>query len=282
MCSSDLLLLTSGSSIYVAAPGYITASVTGSLTGSLFGTASWASNVISSSYALTASYAPMSALPNGVVSSSAQYPGWVTSSTQIVWSSVNYNSGIVSSSTQVQPLLPAGTVSSSTQTKANLPAGTISSSLQFNNLTSPFTGSFTGSFTGLINSSSYVLPAGLPSGLVSSSTQIASFGTIRLQIATNRSNATAFYFNANTRTSSDSASPTADTAFLIQSTGLTTITVYLRQDNAGPNATVVGFAKNANATAFSTATLVASSSLSLTGDTIQTYTFSGQTLNQFD
>ena len=203
-------------------------------------------------------------------------------STQIVWSSVNYNSGIVSSSTQVQPLLPAGTVSSSTQTKANLPAGTISSSLQFNNLTSPFTGSFTGSFTGLINSSSYVLPAGLPSGLVSSSTQIASFGTIRLQIATNRSNATAFYFNANTRTSSDSASPTADTAFLIQSTGLTTITVYLRQDNAGPNATVVGFAKNANATAFSTATLVASSSLSLTGDTIQTYTFSGQTLNQFD
>ena len=281
-------------------PGWVTSSTqvnTGSFSGSFIGTLS--GTITSASYAITASYAQSATatvpagtvssstqvkadLPDGVVSSSAQYPGWVTSSTQIVWSSVNYNSGIVSSSTQVQPLLPAGTVSSSTQTKANLPAGTISSSLQFNNLTSPFTGSFTGSFTGLINSSSYVLPAGLPGGLVSSSTQIASFGTIRLQIATNRSNASAFYFNANTRTSSDSASPTADTAFLIQSTGLTTITVYLRQDNAGPNATVVGFAKNANATAFSTATLVASSSLSLTGDTIQTYTFSGHTLNQFD
>ena len=282
LTNSSSLLLTSGSSIYVAAPGYITASLTGSLTGSLFGTASWASNVISSSYALTASYAPMSALPNGVVSSSAQYPGWVTSSTQIVWSSVNYNAGIVSSSAQVQPLLPGGTVSSSAQVKSNLPGGTISSSLQFNTLSTPFTGSYTGSFTGLINSASYVTPAGLPGGLVSSSTQIASFGNIRLQVATNRSNASAFYFNSNTRTSADSASPTADTAFLIQSTGLTTITVYLRQDNAGPNATVVGFAKNANGTAFSTATLVASSSLNLTADTIQTYTFNGLTLGQFD
>ena len=282
LTNSSSLLLTSGSSIYVAAPGYITASLTGSLTGSLFGTASWASDVISSSYALTASYAPMSALPNGVVSSSAQYPGWVTSSTQIVWSSVNYNAGIVSSSAQVQPLLPGGTVSSSAQVKSNLPGGTISSSLQFNTLSTPFTGSYTGSFTGLINSASYVTPAGLPGGLVSSSTQIASFGNIRLQVATNRSNASAFYFNSNTRTSADSASPTADTAFLIQSTGLTTITVYLRQDNAGPNATVVGFAKNANGTAFSTAALVTSSSLNLTADTIQTYTFNGLTLSQFD
>ena len=282
LTNSSSLLLTSGSSIYVAAPGYITASLTGSLTGSLFGTASWASDVISSSYALTASYAPMSALPDGVVSSSAQYPGWVTSSTQIVWSSVNYNAGIVSSSAQVQPLLPGGTVSSSAQVKSNLPGGTISSSLQFNTLSTPFTGSYTGSFTGLINSASYVTPAGLPGGLVSSSTQIASFGNIRLQVATNRSNASAFYFNSNTRTSADSASPTADTAFLIQSTGLTTITVYLRQDNAGPNATVVGFAKNANGTAFSTAALVTSSSLNLTADTIQTYTFNGLTLGQFD
>ncbi len=54
-------------------------------------------------------------LPGGSVSSSAQFPGWVTSSAQIVWSSVNYNAGIVSSSAQVQPLLPGGTVSSSAQ-----------------------------------------------------------------------------------------------------------------------------------------------------------------------
>jgi hypothetical protein len=52
-------------------------------------------------------------LPGGTVSSSAQYPGWVTSSAQIVWSSVNYNTDIVSSSTQVKPLLPGGTVTSS-------------------------------------------------------------------------------------------------------------------------------------------------------------------------
>ncbi len=38
--------------------------------------------------------------------------------------------GVVSSSTQVKPLLPGGTVSSSTQTVANLPTGTVSSSGQ--------------------------------------------------------------------------------------------------------------------------------------------------------
>ena len=70
-------------------------------------------------------------LPGGIVSSSGQYPGWVTSSTQVVWSSVNYSAGIVSSSGQVQPLLPASTVSSSTQVTAFLPNGTISSSAQY-------------------------------------------------------------------------------------------------------------------------------------------------------
>ena len=142
-------------------------------------------------------------------------------------------------------------------------------------LTSPATASFA-------TTASYTLPIGLPSGLISSSAQVATLGTIRLQVGTNRSNASAFYFNSNTRTAADSASPTQDTAFLIQSTGLTTVTVYIRQDNAGPNNTVVGVAKNANGTAFSGATLVTSSSLALSQDTIQTYTFSGLTLNQFD
>ena len=54
-------------------------------------------------------------LPGGTVSSSVQYPGWMTSSAQVVWSSVNYNTGIVSSSTQTQANLPGGTVSSSAQ-----------------------------------------------------------------------------------------------------------------------------------------------------------------------
>jgi len=55
-------------------------------------------------------------LPGGTVTSSAQYPGWVTASSQIDYNSItNKLSGVVSSSAQVQPLLPGGTVSSSAQ-----------------------------------------------------------------------------------------------------------------------------------------------------------------------
>ena len=117
-------LLVSGT---IDATGYniIATSLTGSFSGSI-GTAT------------TASYVLPSGLPAGTVSSS----------TQVVWSSVNYNTGIVSSSAQVQPLLPANTVSSSAQVTAFLPTGTVSSSTQFKTLTDPFTGSFTGSFTG--------------------------------------------------------------------------------------------------------------------------------------
>ena len=92
--------------------GSLTASVaisassgfTGSFTGSHTGTFPYASltgipgGIVSSSTQV----APL--LPTGTVSSSAQYPGWVTSSTQVVWSSVNYNSGILSSSTQFNAL----------------------------------------------------------------------------------------------------------------------------------------------------------------------------------
>lgn len=92
-------------------------------------------------------------LPGGVVSSSAQYPGWMTSSTQVVWSSVNYNTGIISSSTQ----LPAGIVSSSAQYP-----GWVTSSTQVN------TGSFSGSFIGTASwatnalTASYVPVSALP------------------------------------------------------------------------------------------------------------------------
>ncbi len=81
-------------------------------------------------------------LPNGTVSSSAQYPGWVTSSTQIVWSSVNYNSGIVSSSTQVKPLLPAGTVSSSAQYPGWV---TASSQIDYNSIQNKLSGVYSSS-----------------------------------------------------------------------------------------------------------------------------------------
>lgn len=80
-----------------------TTKLTGSFSGSFKGDGSQLTNLSAAS------------LPAGVVSASSQYPGWVTASSQIVWSEVNYNQGIVSSSTQVKPLLPDGTVSSSAQ-----------------------------------------------------------------------------------------------------------------------------------------------------------------------
>jgi len=78
-----------------------------------------------------------SLLPGGTVSSSLQYPGWITSSTQVVWASVNYNTGIVSSSTQVQPLLPGGTVSSSAQYPGWV---TASSQIDYNSITNKLSG----------------------------------------------------------------------------------------------------------------------------------------------
>jgi len=71
-------------------------------------------------------------LPDGTVTSSAQYPGWVTASSQIDYNLIqNKLSGVVSSSTQVKPLLPDGTISSSTQVNAILDAdGVFSSSAQ--------------------------------------------------------------------------------------------------------------------------------------------------------
>ena len=85
-----------------------------------------------------------------------------------------------------------------------------------------------------------------------------------------------------TRLSDDQPSPIDRTAFLITTNLLSRVTVYLRQDAAGPNAVTVGVAKNADGTAFSSATLITSQSLNLTTNTIQTYTFSGLTINQFD
>jgi len=123
-------LLVSGT---IDATGYsiIASSITGSFSGSI-GTA------------VSASYVLPSGLPLGTVSASSQ----------IDYNSIqNKLSGVVSSSTQVQPLLPAGTVSSSTQ---------------FNSLTSPFTGSFTGSFRGDGSGLTGVTAA----GTVSSSVQI--------------------------------------------------------------------------------------------------------------
>jgi len=71
-------------------------------------------------------------LPGGTVTSSAQYPGWVTASSQIDYNSIqNKLSGVVSSSAQVQPLLPGGTVSASGQVLLNTVSGTTFSNTAF-------------------------------------------------------------------------------------------------------------------------------------------------------
>ena len=71
-------------------------------------------------------------LPDGTVTSSAQYPGWITASGQVDYNSItNKLSGVVSSSTQVPPLLPGGTVSSSGQVLLNTVSGTTFSNNAF-------------------------------------------------------------------------------------------------------------------------------------------------------
>jgi len=106
-------------------PGWMTSS-----TQVVWASIPYNSNIISSSAQFTTLTDPFSGsfsgsfngrytgsiLSAGVVSASSQYPGWVTASSQIDYNSItNKLSGVVSSSGQVQPLLPGGTVSSSAQ-----------------------------------------------------------------------------------------------------------------------------------------------------------------------
>ena len=106
-------------------PGWMTSS-----TQVVWASVPYNSNIVSSSAQFTTLTDPFSGsfsgsfngrytgsiLSAGVVSASSQYPGWVTASSQIDYNSItNKLSGVVSSSGQVQPLLPGGTVSSSAQ-----------------------------------------------------------------------------------------------------------------------------------------------------------------------
>ena len=107
--------------------------------------------------------------------------------------------------------------------------------------------------------------------------------TLRIVIGANRSNATAFYFNAFTRTADSSASPVSDAAFLIPASGLTTVTVYLRQNGNATNSTEIAVYKSSDGSDFSTATIQGSSQTkTVTQYTVQTYTFSGLTINSND
>jgi hypothetical protein len=117
--STQLPILLPGGVVSSSAqyPGWVTSSAqinTGSFSGSFIGRYTGsilAPGVLSSSTQVVAS------LPAGTVSSSAQYPGWVTASSQIDYNSItNKLSGVVSASAQITPLLPAGTVSQSSGT----------------------------------------------------------------------------------------------------------------------------------------------------------------------
>ena len=106
-------------------------------------------------------------------------------------------------------------------------------------------------------------------------------GKTRLFVAAARSNTNTFYFNSQTRTSDTSASPVADSAFMLVSSDLDTITFHLRSSTSVTAS--VDIFKNADGSAFSSATsIVTPQSKNLVADTISTYSFTGLTINQFD
>jgi hypothetical protein len=107
--------------------GSFTGSFRGVHSGSTFGTASWANNVTSASFATTASAA----------------------------TSITFTPSTASFATTASYALNA---------TATVPAGTVSSSLQFNSLTLPFTGSFTGSLIGTVTSASFATSASYAPG----------------------------------------------------------------------------------------------------------------------
>lgn len=121
----------------------------------------------SASYALTASYIEgdigsieweeIANKPSGIVSSSGQYPGWVTASSQIDYNQVrNKPSNIVSSSIQVKTLLPVGTVSSSAQYPGWV---TASSQIDYTQLQNKPSASLTASYALTAISSSHAIRA---------------------------------------------------------------------------------------------------------------------------
>jgi len=152
-------LYLSGSTIYLgnAQLSSIGQLLSGSFTGSFTGDASSITGVVSSSYALTASYADnagasdwseLTNIPSGIVSSSGQVDHDQTTNYDANehFTQANITTVGTVTSGDVSAILPAGTVSSSVQVDytglSNIPSGIVSSSQQIN------TGSFSGSFSG--------------------------------------------------------------------------------------------------------------------------------------
>jgi hypothetical protein len=124
----------------------------------------------SASYALTASYIEgdigivewdeIANKPLGIVSSSKQYPGWVTSSTQIDYNQIrNKSQNIVSSSIQIKNLLPSGVVSSSKQYPGWV---TASSQIDYNQIQNKPSASATASYALTALTASYAHVVNLP------------------------------------------------------------------------------------------------------------------------
>lgn len=111
----------------------------------------------------------------------------------------------------------------------------------------------------------------------------AAKGVTRLFVSANRNNAGAFYFTSITVTADSKASPDANTAFMVTSTLLSKVTVYLREDASGTNSVRVDITKNPDGVPFSNATgSIANSTITLSQNIVGTYAFTGLTLNQFD
>lgn len=114
-------------------------------------------------------------------------------------------------------------------------------------------------------------------------TPASATSVVRIVVGANRSNANAFYFNAFTRTADASPATQVDSAFLIPATGLSTVNVFLRQSGNATNNTDIAVYKSVNGSDFSTATIQGSlQTKTVTEHTVQTYTFSGLTINSND
>ena len=70
---------------------------------------------------------------------------------------------------------------------------------------------------------------------------------------------------------------------MVTTSGLTDITIYLRQSGNPSNSTTVQIYSSTDGNDFSTATSLSSTSTqTITEDTVTTYTFTGLTINQYD
>lgn len=273
--------------------------ITAGITGSLLGTATTASyvlNAVSSSYAINAATA---SIATNFTASNVLVNGTITAQTLVVStisSSVDYSSGsniFGSNLTNTQQFTGSVLVTGSLNVNG-FPVILSNQTGSLSVLTSSFaqTASYLRSLNQVGDVNKYTSSAiidGYQLAWSSGSQQwapaagAAAKGVTRLFVSANRANSAAFYFTSITVTADSKASPDANTAFMVTSTLLSKVTVYLREDAVGTNSVRVDITKNPNGIPFSNATgSIANETLTLSQNTVGTYTFTGLTLNQFD